>query len=853
MAYTSASILTPGLKIVSGNLVFSTADWLAMGLPDLVNLRVAAGGSTAASPSVQLNPPTDLVIGKNQTISQLLSIFHAGESGVAGDNLSVQGAIADGSFVYIGRPGVSRGVRIAGKIQSFGQATYMIPTDFPLDLYEVWVGNAALRSASILVNQARGLFFDSPEVIPNGPVRLFGKNLQFPQKTATARFVEQGTSTSLAGSVVSGFGDKCEVRIICPATLVPGKVYDVYYNNGLRTDQGEVKLPKAVTCIAAGTNPFALSVAWGHRFPQAMADNVYNVKTDSRLTLKAVGDGLTNDQPSIDAALNLASQSANGGVVYLPAGTYILNKPTSGPRLTVRPKTVLRGVGKTQTILKYGAGSDSGGSMMDFAWEGQLLGLQDIGLVNAGAINIVEYGLYSNFGKYQFMKNVSWDIGLGRRLEWVNCKFQYAEGSTFTQGNIFEPNGWSNPLQLDGSRNATWQGNTVVFMTGAIAFNFTSEQSGCQDLVIEDNVFQRDGRATWRNAADGGTHGDLVSHISSVEFSKNALMQRNRYELLYSDGAKKINDCEAIVAEQGANYQPDLDCGTVTGASATTLSDSSKAWSGSFQQNNIPIVVAIVAGTGLGQWRTISSRTATQLTLATAWKVVPDTTSRYSIFAWGTEGWIVKNNTFKDNQRGILLYYNATRDVTIYGNTFTDSGVAVDITPKQDFNYNNTTPSASTARGILPCYDCDVQGNITSDVVGRIGTFMGVHPNQYVVQQLFGNMALGMEFRNNEVVARSPNTQAKVDSNFENGYINSLFIQLAGGSYSNPTGTPAILGSIFQNNKVTNADQAITLNIGARNTLISGMNRVNVANLIKENTAYGVPVSVGTLTEAATI
>ena len=68
--------------------------------------------------------------------------------------------------------------------------------------------------------------------------------------------------------------------------------------------------------------------------------------------------------------------------------------------------------------------------------------------------------------------------------------------------------------------------------------------------------------------------------------------------------------------------------GTVTAATTTTLSDSTKTWTTNAYAS---ASVRIVSGTGVGQVRTISSNTATQLTVSTAWTTTPTTSSVYSI------------------------------------------------------------------------------------------------------------------------------------------------------------------------------------------------------------------------------
>ncbi len=68
--------------------------------------------------------------------------------------------------------------------------------------------------------------------------------------------------------------------------------------------------------------------------------------------------------------------------------------------------------------------------------------------------------------------------------------------------------------------------------------------------------------------------------------------------------------------------------GTATSATATTLSNTSKNWSVN-QWTNYQI--RITSGTGIGQIRTITSNTATAITVTTAWTINPDATSNYEI------------------------------------------------------------------------------------------------------------------------------------------------------------------------------------------------------------------------------
>ena len=78
-------------------------------------------------------------------------------------------------------------------------------------------------------------------------------------------------------------------------------------------------------------------------------------------------------------------------------------------------------------------------------------------------------------------------------------------------------------------------------------------------------------------------------------------------------------------------YYPNIDSGTVTEATDTTLTDTSKtgatAW---VEDEQIGYAVYIYAGKGKGQIREITDNTTNQLTVTT-WTTNPDTTSKYII------------------------------------------------------------------------------------------------------------------------------------------------------------------------------------------------------------------------------
>jgi hypothetical protein len=72
-----------------------------------------------------------------------------------------------------------------------------------------------------------------------------------------------------------------------------------------------------------------------------------------------------------------------------------------------------------------------------------------------------------------------------------------------------------------------------------------------------------------------------------------------------------------------------FDYGKATTGGANTLTDTAKNWD---VNKLIGYVIRIVAGKGAGQIRVITANTQTDITVGTAWNVVPDATSKYAIY-----------------------------------------------------------------------------------------------------------------------------------------------------------------------------------------------------------------------------
>ncbi len=364
------------------------------------------------------------------------SIFNSTETAVAGDVIGFQGADFSSSptvlIASVNTSGVtSSQTSLAPQNSSDTTASARIPTSYTSGLYKVWMQDGTGASSDFAyINRARITSFEFSEIDPGRQFRIFGRNLVLSGGTPSVRFVDNATSSSLPATVLSG-GNPYIVTVQAPAGLIAGHTYTVFYRNGLGGSVGEVAAPLSVTARSGGSDAFSLGVPWGVDFA-TIAGNIYNVKSDTRLSSFAIGDGTTDDTAAIQAAVNLAS-SSGGGVVYLPSGTYRMatfGGTGGGVGLTMKSNVVLTGDGPGLSILDFYAPatvSDHTG-IITYNSGSSITGLLNLTIQNSTQITqttkiypLVNAASASKF----FMRNVTLD---GRN--WVRGGIRLSSPST---------------------------------------------------------------------------------------------------------------------------------------------------------------------------------------------------------------------------------------------------------------------------------------------------------------------------------------------------------------------------------------------------------------------------------------
>ncbi|MDD4922504.1 MAG: NosD domain-containing protein, partial [Bacteroidales bacterium] len=363
----------------------------------------------------------------------------------------------------------------------------------------------------------------------------------------------------------------------------------------------------------------------------------------------------------------------------------------------------------------------------------------------------------------------------------------------------YSQNTWPWMWHCEGSANFAIRNNRVHYAAGRFGFN--ESYNG----IIENNHITRLGDLQTFKGESGGFN---------IDYSNDIVVMKNRMDVTGMQ-IRMANQGETILS-QGCNPKGQ-NLGTVTEATATTLTDNNQKWL-TFDPRSLGTsrVVAIINGKGTGQTRYIKGSKGNTLTIDRPWDVVPEPGCRYDIMTWSAEDWLVKDNILEGNHQGIMFYCGCN-DVLIEGNKLTNSSGI----------YLRSDQRANEGRFNL-LWNTSVINNEIIRTQGiravSIYSFLAIQPKQ----ALTGTGTLGLEIRRNLVEAKSPNIQSSAPGE---GYWNF------GGS-STPAvldNTVGILGTIFEKNKAVNCDFGYRLSKVSSQTVIKDPINVNVPALTNES------------------
>ncbi len=725
-------------------------------------------------------------------------IFHITQSAKANQIIGIQGdQFGSAPEVWIDRivdsndtPDPELQLEILN--QSDDNIAAKIPANMDMGLYAIFVKNtdgAVSVSAPAYVNQAyvyNVLDLASKEIDSGRTFRLTGLNLDFTDATSQVWFRKVSDSTMVAATV-NDTNDPNILEVTSPS-LVTGESYVLVVSNGFGGSYGQVD-SWTLTATATGTDHWALDVPWAAKF--TFYNNVYNVKTDARLSVKAVGDGTTDDAAAIQEAIYDASNDG-GGVVYLPTGDYNLN----GQSLGMRSNVVIEGDGMDNSLIF----SNSGTAPM-------LAGPND--MVNFGFVDIA----------FESQANGPDNMS---KFWWGN--YLFALRTRFTQHN------WHNVI-WKFCRKVLIKDCELYQLPETGKYIFMSE--GCQDMKIVGTYFEwHDGRIYTPSMArvqiedcsfirsvytDGG--GECEYGALALEYSDNLTILNNHFGKSGTGPIPQANDGETILNQ----FTEGAAVGIVSSATSTTLSDSSQSWSSNSLKN---LHAMIISGPGKGQRRKVLSNTSTTMTLDSAWEVTPTTESRFAVHSIDSR-YMILGNELNDCPRGIWFYCSKVSDLAIINNQLTNSeGIYIRADQRmyqdpQRFDvYENIVIKGNIIRNTLGLYPAKVD-------LTALKTNDG--------EDLYGESFYGATLRNNKIDATVNNYSWSSEA-FTAVYISE--------NQTTDDDSQMMSGVIFDSNELVDTNFGVNVSTGANqaviwNTKTTNLQQQLVRDRVRSGANYG--------------
>ncbi len=215
--------------------------------------------------------------------------------------------------------------------------------------------------------------------------------------------------------------------------------------------------------------------------------------------------------------------------------------------------------------------------------------------------------------------------------------------------------------------------------------------------------------------------------------------------------------------------------------------------------------IAIVSGNGVGQIRTITQNTDSSVTVDKPWDIIPEPGSRYVITQWSAQQYLVLNNVLRDNNRGIWVY-SGGNDIVIAGNTLINSEGIYIRSDQRIFNnrYNLA-------------WNISVMDNRIQNTNGLRPAYIAAYLAQVKSDKLFGTGILGLEIRRNAIQAFTPNVKNGWIRG--EGFFNCVYDEEAKGGNRDTT-SAGILGTVFEANRCSHAEQNYTISTGAKYTVL---------------------------------
>jgi hypothetical protein len=657
-------------------------------------------------------------------------------------------------------------------------------------LMAIWVervtGGVTYDSTVMFVNSPTINMVSETTVRPGSTLYMWGRWLtQTTGSYASSSVIFRGPLGDIPATIT--YGDIMQMQVTVPA-LTAGTSYSLVVANGWGGALGETTYGTPIIGGASGADAFNLGVYWGADFTFINSANTYDITSSSSLPLPHAVPNSTADQTAIfQAAINYVG-THSGGVIYIPAGTYVIDSELQ----EAYAKVVLQGAGAS-TILQYGASTTASTTkgIIVYTQDVYDVGFSKMTITNMfnevsgsenGAIRIFAKGSSKIFlADVNFNLNSGLGLGMSNATDVVVTRCNIVQTRTDNNVSGYGDNG---PFGA-GSLRTTFTDNTVKYEEGRVRFTNTNYQIVMGNTITLDGTPANLNNLATNKLESGGVEFSFSDH---VVYAKNTIQVSPAPDLTTLPAATKsfIYGCFELLLSQWSQYGMSA-YGTVTsatnsGTTSTTLVDSTKNWTPGVSltppEASRTGFVAVTDGPGMGQIRNISSYTSDSITVEPAFDVLPTAnSSRYTVSYFVTDTLVVQDNYLDNGQVGVEVYSGgintSIRRNTIYGThgikllgddiINCDTGGCVN-----GYTYVRSLAwYADIIKNTVDNYDSPAVNNFPSSISVQAVQFEN-YPGYN--EGLHGNTVFNVEVRANTIKAGNPNVAADYHNNLDGYY-----------------------------------------------------------------------------------
>ena len=468
-------------------------------------------------------------------------------------------------------------------------------------------------------------------VEPGELLRLFGKNFSSSSQVVLESSV--GSIKSISPSALDS--DSIVVKI--PGTLRPGEYY-VWVGSAPWSATSSLAVP--ITVVP----------------PQSPRIS------DTRCA-SLIGDGQTDNTALLQLCMDQNAPMGGGSelvFISVPNGTFLLR---SG--VTIRTREILIGSSPSNTRF-VGESPDTQPS----AWFtiAPFAGLANLSISAPKALNLVASSDLSGnptTSGHIFLRNVEFDSTPSGSNHDLSYMVALSGPDIQIYDSTFHSGSWGNLSILQGD-GAVISGNSF---NNEIAANYFQSS---QNIIIEANSVYS-GLGAGASSNPWGTPAFNFSRdmtvLSQSRVSRNEYIGYNTIQNIGQAGNNQVIQMDGGA---GAYYGQ---VGTSTADTTVLADDPTWVYTGTGDLEGIS--VAIVLGTGVGQQSFIKSVNGRAITLATPWKVNPDSTS-IVVIAASEDNLVIAHNTIA-NTLGTTMWLWRCVNAVIEDNELINSGTGIEL------------------------------------------------------------------------------------------------------------------------------------------------------------------------------